>query len=334
VAANLHAADVMWKTIFVITTSILLLDSYLLNILAPKILYLHNICQDSVPRNSAYFDMYAAIVCASNLKKDIFSQNIRDIGLFHLIIVSGSHFVFLEQLLIWISKKFGGLSKLKLHQGTPQYQQKSRRISYFKTKCAPIVVFLILSLFALTCKLAPPVTRSWVSLMLRNVNEESKLCWQGYHTTFFSGVVSLLIYPQWFTSISFQLSWMAAFMISLPIEDSLRRHFLIYCGLLPIMSTIQFQHPLTSAINWIFAPLVGLALFPLSLFTLIFNFISPITDKAWWAFEKLCQFLAGILPTADTPPTAISMAFLWVYLLLCHLAFFYIFRYRARKSVA
>ena len=265
---------------------------------------LHKICTNLTPPSSPYQKMYGAIVCGENAPNEDFMRSVRVVGLYHLIVISGSHFLFLEQILLFFFRK--------------------------KNPISEFFIFALLSLFAWTCLLSPPVTRAWISIMLRKVDQESKLCWKGHHLALFAGLMTLVIFPVWVNSLSFLLSWTSSLLISLPWKSSWRKHLGIYLGLLPVLFSLQPPHPLTFLVNWSLAPLVGMLLFPLCLLTLLLPFLTPLTDQAWRAFEHVSSALAKHLPQMELPGGSSSRLEGWIYLALLHLGIFLVLKHQAR----
>ncbi len=259
--------------------------------LARPVQALHSLCITNTPPHQNFGEFYAAIVCGAELPPSPSSQSLKVLGLYHLIVVSGSHFVVLEK----------GLHLLA--------GQKSRRLN--------IMIFGALLGFAIVCRLEPPVVRALSSFMLRKLTEEQKLFWQPHQVTFLSGVATLLAFPVWLTSTSFLLSWTASLLISLPISGALRKHALIYIGLLPILCGFQPLHPLTSVVNWGVGPLLGALLFPASLMAMLLPALTPATDLMWAAMIHLLDFLSARFP-AGGDTTGGSLWIHWIYLLTLH----------------
>lgn len=296
----------MWKFILLFSFFTLMTSSYLHNFIAIISDPLHQFCIRSAPPSHQYRELYQAMVCGSNLEASALSSNMRQIGLYHLFVVSGSHFVFLEWLLWPLASRLGRPGQL--------------------------LIFFLLSTLTLTCSLAPPVTRAWISFMLRKVNDETRLFWRGHHATFFSGLLTLFLFPEWASSYSFLLSWTASLLISLPIKESWLRHVVIYLGLLPVLCGIQTPHPVTSMINWLLAPLLGVALLPISLLAYMFNFLTPLFDLTWSGLETLLRVLAREIPPSPEP-VVFSLALGWLYLAAFHFFVWHLTLLNEKKKI-
>ena len=62
---------------------------------------LHQICLKILPP-SDYLEVNQALVCGENLKSEALKQLFIDTGLYHLIVVSGSHLILIAAALEWI----------------------------------------------------------------------------------------------------------------------------------------------------------------------------------------------------------------------------------------
>jgi ComEC/Rec2-related protein len=295
----------MWKSISSLTILFLFIDSLVLKQVARWSLNFHHFCLDFSPAHSAHRELYSAMVCGSTPPPTEFMSDLRVIGLYHLIVVSGSHFIFLETLLQWLARRLG--------------------------RFGDAVVFFLLTLFALVCLLAPPVVRAWLSFSLRKTNDELKLGWQGQHLAFFSGVVTLFIFPEWIQSLSFMLSWGASLLIALPVHESWRRHLLIYAGLIPLLYGLQPQNPATSLVNWLLAPVLGLWMLPACLVAFFLPPLTPVIDWLWSIFLFVTKIIAQQIPT-DVAVYSFSFLWGWVYLFAGHILIFYVLRARARGT--
>lgn len=311
----------MWKIIFIVTYLLFFLNSNVHNFLASIIEVSHRYCLDLAPTNSRYKFLYQAMACGEPPSPNIFISDLKSLGIYHLLVVSGSHFVFLEYLLLPLSRRFN--------------------------YCGKIFSFILLTWFALTCLLAPPVLRALINFMLRKLNVEIKANWQGHHLALLSGLITLTIYPEWLISLSFILSWTASLLITLPIRHSLQKHMTVFLGLIPLIFTMQPMTPLVGLCNWILTPVLGLIMLPACLLSMAITPLSTLVDHLWSATEKVFRLLASELShtQSDTAYSTQSAQLsyghvngtffiFWFYIILLHVCIHFIEREKARHETS
>jgi competence protein ComEC len=294
----------MWKIITPIAIVTLLINSYLLNFLAYPMSQIHTFCTSLAPKSSEYRDLYSAMICGSSSNSANFLTNLRTIGLYHLLVISGSHLVFIEILLLPLTKRLGRFGQ--------------------------IFIFFILTLFVCICNFSPPIVRAWFGHMIRELSKEQKLFYSAIHVVAISGTICLIIFVEWLTSLSFILSWGAAFYISLPAKSSLKKHLIIYVGLLPLLVGLQTQHPLTVLVNWLFAPLLGFILLPASLLAFVLPQFIFATDFLWQIFIYSTQLIADNMPISNSTQIKTPYWYLWLYIFLIQFVTYHLFIYRHR----
>ena len=232
-----------------------MLTSFIYNFSLP----FHEFCLQASP-TSPWQPLYQALVCGANLSGD-FTEALRRTSLLHVAIVSGSHLVLLEVL---------------LHKVIPE-------------KIRPLKLTLaLLFIFCLLTGWQAPAVRSFVTLCLQRWNHQKRLHWTGPQMTFFSGIFTWILFPQWFFSYSFLLSWGASLSLCL-VPDSIhlrflqqwKTHLFVYVLLLPLLLPFGGVHPLSILCNWLIGPLFSALFFPLSLIAFLCPWVTPITDFIW-----------------------------------------------------
>lgn len=123
------------------------------------------------------------------------------------------------------------------------------------------------------------------------------------------------------------MSWMAALLVSLPIRSQLQKHLIIYLGLIPLFMGLQPQHPLSSIVNWLFGPVLGLLLFPASLLDFLFSPLSTLVDPLWQITITTAHTLANYF-TSPQVSFFIPLPALWFYIFLSH---FFIYQFLVTK---
>jgi competence protein ComEC len=289
----------MWKLICLITFLFLLSTNILPKLWAEYFLFFHNFCLSLSPQESFYRDYYSAIVCGYQPPPSLFLQALRGSGLYHLIIVSGAHFIFLEALLALLFLK--------------------RRNVYID-----VIIATVLFFYALTTLLTPPVTRALLTFLLQKVNQEEKLFWRGWHSTLGAGILTLLIYPQWILSWSFLLSWCAALLISQTQQKSAwQQSIWLFLGLAPIIMAFQTPRLAFVLSNLFLAPILGYLLFPLCILAMLAHiFAKYLCDYIWWGLDFLFSHTMTFSDLTGNP-LPMHLGWGWVYVFLLQATFFF-----------
>ena len=212
-------------------------------------------------------DLEKALVCGSSLKNDQLIQLLKKHSLFHLVVVSGSHFLWIHEF----------LKKVKISQNPG---------------------WILLWIYNLLTGFQAPGTRALIQIFLTGKGWFPRL--RSDHLVFLSGVFYLLIFPADVTSLSLLLSWTAA--LGLSISSPLFRSFsttsrfflrqLSFSILLyPWMWIWGNAHPLTLFSNLLLGPLILGILFPYALLDLIFHFPWTWNQYIASSFEKILSGL-------------------------------------------
>lgn len=253
---------------------------------------LKNKCYLSLPK-SEQLEVHAALVCGTSLQNTEKIKSLRQTGLIHLIVVSGSHLTFLSSMTALL------LSKIIRNN-----------------IIAEILIFTLLIAFTLITGLEPPCTRSLAHFVLTKANKKYHLFWSSHNEVMFSGFITLFFFPNWINSLSFFLSWICALTLSIKTESSFYKSLLIYLGVLPALSSFGSPHPFSIIMNLIFTPIIGTIVFPLAIAASFFECLNIVFNIFW---EFLFQFLdicSRFMPTLATLP--IPLRWLWLSLLIFH----------------
>ncbi len=255
-------------------------------------LHLQHLCISQVPQ-STFKAYYEALVCGVSLEPSEILQLLKLSGLVHLFVVSGSHLIFLEQFLLY--------------------------------RVPRILRLLTLTGFAFISGLQPPVVRSWISLYLPFTFR--RWAWRSSFSIWMAGILSLTINPTWISSLSLQLSWACALGLQMPAfwkwPKSLCRSLWIFLFLYPLLwsSPKSFLSPLC---NWLLAPVIGLLLFPLSLFAMLFHQLAFITDWSFEAFNMSLFWLEPLLVVAPQAERPLLVEFRWLWVFVLQFAVYFI----------
>ncbi|HEX4923650.1 MAG TPA: ComEC/Rec2 family competence protein [Bdellovibrionales bacterium] len=235
----------------------------------------------------SYKPYYDAIVCGAPLP-DRLAAPFQVTGLIHLLVVSGTHLIFLSELL-----RRAGIQRFEIHAA-------------------------ILSGFVVMTGGQAPALRALAALILGALSRWLGLSWSHLDVTLASGMLLWALFPELITKLSFLLSWAAALSLSLTGGGGLKRHIAMFAFLYPVLAPLAPPHPASIFFNWLFAPVVGSFLFPASLAATLVPPLATASNLLWSVTETVLTTLAmGLtpLPPADPPPRAA----LWVYLWSLHL---------------
>lgn len=251
-------------------------------------------CQTSAPI-SEFSPLYVAIVCGRELSHSYWKTIFQNTGLYHIIVVSGAHLVFLQT---WLKPLTRWL--------TPWASQ------------------ILLLLFTITC-FNPPIFRAWLQYTLSQVLHKKHLSIVQLH--WLAGLCTLAVMPEWSHSLSLQLSWLAALTMDFPLKKSstIKRATLIFILLFPLLLTIGSPHPAHIIANTLLAPLIGGLLFPASLLSFLLPMALPLTDGLWRLVIWCLEDLAHQAPAAQNVWES-TLLTNWCYVLslqlCCHLLWF------------
>jgi hypothetical protein len=229
------------------------------------------------------------------------AQSWKNLGLIHILVVSGGHLSILAALLVHIAR-----AQVLLPSAS---EARARR-----TK---ILVGIVLIFFSLANRLQPPVLRSLLEWFFR-----SKLERRGWRSPEIALVTTWLALP--FSSTIFDLLSLAlSFFASVTVEGAARklhRHPLlslisiqisVWWILMPLLFTMGLPHPLTTMTNILLAPLLGATLIPFAMLTWLSGaapaisglqddpiYMGYLFDLAWSKIAIGIRWLADALPAA------------------------------------
>ena len=269
-----------------------------LHFLQPMTDFLHSNCLERLPVKASALPELKALVCAENFSGLFISEIFVTSGLIHLFVVSGAHLIVLQKI----------YDRLAMGR-------------------ARNLFFAMLFIYAGACEFNSPVTRSLIAIYLMSFLVSKHLYWPKHFCLLLVGLLTLLIEAQWLQSISLQLSWLAAFVVTVNQDFFREKSFLFkqslyFFALMPILIYMQVPSPLVIIINIIFTPLLEFLLFPLGLLVWVFPRIYPI-------FDCLIELLKWVLLKIDLqwqfqsqlPPQSLII-FNWFFFTLHFIAHF------------
>lgn len=256
---------------------------------------LHKNCLSLLP-NSNYLSINQALLCGENLKEESLKQLFIQSGLYHIVVVSGAHLVFFAFLLNLFFKYL--------------ISDKHKMIRH-------IFIFAFFLIYTLACQLQPPLVRACLSSFILFFSEKMKLNYSDLTILLLSVFASLLFSPHWVNSLSLLLSAtasLALFLTRTKKSFPFQKQVLIYFLIAPLLFGWGNLHPLTIPLNVFLAPVVSAVLLPITILTIPFRFLVPVSDFIMSLFLKILLFICD--PNSSTKSSSqIPIKYLWIYLL-------------------
>lgn len=257
--------------LFVLTLS---LSPFLPSISAEISRPFHKRCLDFKPLLSSPVAPTAvsSLVCGATLKDSVAISTWRNLGLIHLLVVSGGHLM----ILAWC------LNKVR----TPLWLR------------VPILI-----LFTLMNRLEPPVLRSLLGTL--GSNQLRRFGWTPAESVFITTWLCLpfLNGSHELSSLlmsfaaSLALSWVGRNAAPSPILQLLATQSLIWWLLFPLLVPLSVAHPIASFSNVLLAPVIGWTLIPLGFAAwMIGGPISLVFDQYWKTANQILAFISNELP--------------------------------------
>lgn len=228
-------------------------------------------------------EVFEAIVCGKSLQ--LGSETLQiflTLGLIHILIVSGSHYTTLYQILRFIKVQ------------------------------NQILIFLALLLFTSMTLFQPPGGKAFVSFFLATINLNFRLSKKPAKLEVLSGLICLAIFPDWINSLSFHLSWSLSLLLCLLGESSTQNWFsnLLKLFVVQVFASLLIGSfgQLSLFTNFFIAPLFSLFLFPFGLLVLILPDNITFAYKAW---NSMIPIALEPLSLASQLSKVFDLPFLW-----------------------
>ncbi|MEK6555290.1 MAG: ComEC/Rec2 family competence protein, partial [Bdellovibrionota bacterium] len=177
----------------------------------------------------------------------------------------------------------------------------------------------------------PPVVRALVGLVLASQAEHYKLNWSGSITVLFSGFVCLALFPAWWDSLSFLMSWSAAFALT-TASSALKKSAAVYIVMLVPMLGLGLNSPATILMNWLMAPILGFILLPVSFLPFIHSSFLGFSDWVWAILIYIISFLSQFSASANAT-YQIPTFMMWIFLLGLQFALYQYIVTRRKKEL-
>lgn len=257
-----------------------------LTINEPTFEYLHRKCLNYMEWRD-FPSIFNGLICGSKNIGPELELLFLTTGLYHLIVVSGSHLLFLDSLL--------------------------KKVIPLQT----ILKWAVLFLFSLMCLFNPPILRAFIQHSLSIASQKHYLRLRSHQLILCSGLITLSLCPSLITSISLQLSWAAALCMSLNATAKIK----VFLCLLYITPLLGPQSPVWGLNNLLFIAVFEALLFPISIAAVALPATSTAMHLMWdTVFATLSHFPQAHLYTEHPSPLRISGHWLFIFALqLLHL---------------
>lgn len=240
------------------------------SLLKSAILFFHQSCLNQIPTHALASAELKALVCAENFQTAETTKLYIASGLIHLFVVSGAHLILLENIIYFLSSKINKKPNSQL-------------------------MFTFLTIYSLACGMNPPIARSWIGYGFNLYLKKNKLHWPAGFRLLLIGLMTILFNPTWITSLSLQLSWLAALSISAAqifLKDSslFWKQSLSFIFLTPLLLFLTVTSLIVIICNLILAPILEFFLFPLGLFVWFIPVAYPLFDSAILGLNQILKF--------------------------------------------
>lgn len=247
-------------------------------------------------------EIQQSLVCGRNLKTSENLKNWKDLGLIHILVVSGGHLTILAKAMMMILI-------FLLRPRNP-----ASAASSYVLVAKSLVAFAI-TLLTFANQFEPPVLRAWLDHFLRP--KLKTFGWQPAETSFITTWFALPAVADQGDLISLGLSFFASVVVETvsaqhherPILMAVSMQSYLWWALVPFLIPLGLPHPLSTLANVLIAPVLGSVLIPVALFTYMINQAIPLNHLmlhelfpfVWNCTERLVQGLGAYLPDSAQP---------------------------------
>ncbi|NUN05524.1 MAG: ComEC/Rec2 family competence protein [Bdellovibrio sp.] len=255
--------------------------------------FFHEKCVQKTFVPTKHPEALRALLCGEKITDVNLQENLQRTSLIHIFVISGSHLLLLDEL----------LSILRI----------------------PLSVrFVLFFFYSLVASWQAPVVRAFLSLAIRAGLRLRALHLPPDLGVLITGLVTLVLFPTWWQSLSLQMSWCAALALCwgglLRVRCSMLKIFLAQLAVFLLMTAPLWGfgslHPLGILFNLFLAPIVAYALLPLSALAVFCSWGIVIFDAAMDLFLRLMPLLTEPVSLVRGAPS--SSAWLWVWIFAWH----------------
>ncbi|OYZ13576.1 MAG: hypothetical protein B7Y39_17375 [Bdellovibrio sp. 28-41-41] len=293
-------------------------EIHMLEPLKPISASLHGICLNwftpTDTNNRPANDLSRSFICGQKVTQTQQKIALQKSGLYHAIVVSGGHFLFLESALKWLA--------------WPRWLR-----------------FILLGIYYLMTGLQAPGLRCLMQLGLVSVAKNRGLRFSGPSLCFYSGLLCLAISADLWTSLSFWLSFSVSLALCFSQEllpqkaltlQIVLPMLLIYIFLIPFNFSKGYPHPLNLILGMVLLyPFCLALLVSAGLMLLGQLFTAPAlfhaTDILNLNLFILLDEWTTIIPGKNN--LDLSIFYFWIYLLIM-MSLFHVFTLQFRRGTA
>lgn len=282
--------------------------------LAQPAKYLNSSCNQTILTSSQFNGLFQSFLCGKKLDKSLPKETLIKAGIYHLIVVSGGHFLFLESIFKILKLPF-----------------------YLRT--------FLLILYYLTTNLQAPGLRALIHLLASKLKDHWGIKTSALTLLLYTGIVCLILNSSYWQSLSFWLSFNVSLAITAcsellywekPIPKFFWLNFLIYLFLLPFLLRLSYSHPLSVFMGnilvmptIIFFSICGLGLVTCQFFNLP-RLVAIIDDFIRFYFQLL-ESLSCF--SFNKNQTSWDWLFFWAYLLVLFIILHFLKIYFERRHL-
>lgn len=263
-----------------------------LEILGPLSLPLHLLCIDRFANESAtplLETLGAALVCGEDLAPGELKSLFLRLGLYHILVVSGAHLIFLSELLARFPLPGFLTSPWKLR-----------------------IRVLILASFAMMTGFGAPIVRAGFHLYFRQ-----RFLAPAKVGLLLSMIAALSFHPPWIHSLSLFLSFLASLGLLIG-QRPLTRLLFMSLFTLPLVLPLGSVNALGLIVGLMLSPVFELILFPLSLVAAIIQPLQALLEILLEALIQILKDIATLTPASWAAFIRIPTETIWIFALFCY----------------
>jgi competence protein ComEC len=252
-----------------------------------------------VPKNSAARVSLAALVCGTNMQASPLQKDLLRSSLIHAYVVSGSHLIMLDQ--------------------------------FFGIFGIPVILrFLILLLYSFSAGWQAPVVRALASWLLLATRHRLRIFIPADLAVALAGMGCLILFPDWWGSLSLILSWCAALALSsvglFHFRHAFARVFFTQLIVFIFMCVPLWGwgnlHPLSVVFNLMLIPYISFVLLPLAILSFMFHPLLFLFEHSEGFFSWILAH--GTEPVVVSKSSALPTSSIWLWILFLHLIIHFI----------
>ncbi len=293
--------------------------SHLLKFVAPLAMQAQTKCLGLIKSEIDNQEIHRAFFCGQSLNEGPLKQLWISTGLYHLLVVSGSHLIFLFALMGWTQGQLTWIF-------SSDFFQKNPSSKFGLTLAAHSIEIFLSCYFTLMTGFQAPLVRALFAKALQFMSRKLKLFWPRDIIVNISGIACLLLFPEWLQSQSLLLSWLASLALTQG-RTALQKSISVFLITLPCLWGWGQINPMTILANIFISPLVSLLIVISGLFLLPASAMAEKTLKlSLWVLQTAKE----IIPASQLS-SPIHVVYVWSFLVLLTIAV-HIYRIKTKRQ--